>query len=353
MRLVRSIPVLLAAALPALANLSYTCDPSIDATHAGTCAALNGSTVANIYNSIFNLSGVNINIYIAYAPSGGFGESFTNLTPVPYSQYRTQLGISTDNSAAFATLPGTDPFDPNGNIDLSPSLASALGIGTNGANTAGVQSDGTTNCTLGASGCYNGVIMLGESSITGVPWYYPLAPSDPTPSGPALDFFYITEHETDEILGTVSCIGGAFDNTLLTIVPINQCTNSSTGTDAAPADLFRYSSSGVRSFLSTANGSPAYFSTDGGVTDIADYNNSPNGNDYGDWLQERSTLRVQNAAASGPFNIDLTNDGGSEISVLDAVGFNLNSSTPEPGTISLFGVSLAILFARIRRRPAM
>jgi hypothetical protein len=342
-----------AAALPALASLTYTCDPSIDATHAGTCAALQGSTVAGVYNSVFNLSSANINIYITYFAADTFGESFTNLTPVPYTQYYSQLGLSTHDPAAFATLPGVDPFDPTGNVDITPALASVLGITTNGANTAGVMSDGTTNCTLGSAGCYNGVIMLGESSVTSVPWYYPLSPSDPTDTG--LDFFYIAEHETNEILGTVSCVGLVFDSGTGMNVPGNQCTNTIGGTDASPADLFRYASPGIRTFTATANGSPAYFSTDAGVTDISDYNNSPGGGDYGDWsianLFSGGHVKVQDTQASGSINADITNDGGSEIDVLNAVGFNLNSSTPEPGTSGLLGCSLTILAAiSIRRR---
>ena len=342
MRLVFLAPVFLGA-LPVLANLSYTCDPSIDATQAGTCAALNASTVAGVYNSIFSLSGVNINIYITYAAADTFGESLTNFTAVPYSQYRTQLSSSTDNPGSLATLPGTDPFDPSGNVDISPALASALGITTNGANTAGVESDGATNCTLGTSGCYNGVIRIGQASATGIPWYYPLSPSDP--AGTGIDFFSVVEHETDEVLGTVSCLGTT--NVAATNVPFNQCTNTLSGTDASAADLFRYASSGVRSFLSTANGSSAYFSNDGGVTDIADYNNSPTGEDYGDWLDIYPYL-VQDTQASGDVNLDITTDVGvnsshypqPEIAVLNAVGFNLNSSTPEPATFGLIGVSL-------------
>ncbi|HTB11718.1 MAG TPA: NF038122 family metalloprotease [Bryobacteraceae bacterium] len=353
--------MLLGAVLPALANLSFTCDPSIDTTQAGTCAALNGSTVAGVYNGIFNLSSQNINIYVTYAPIEAFGESFANFTPVSYGEFYNRLGASTDNLSAFGTLPGTDPFDPNGNVDISPSLASALGITENGANTAGLMSDGITNCTLGTTGCYNGVVMVGESNVTGIPWYYPLSPSDPTPVLPAvgIDFFSVVEHETDEVLGTVSCIGAT--SVAGTNVPYNQCTQSLGGTDASPADLFRYSAPGVRSFLATANGTPAYFSNDGGVTDIADYNNTPNGGDYGDWIPIYPGL-VQDYEASENVNLDIATDVGTnsnhypqpEVAVLDAVGFNLNSATPEPGTLALLGASLTILAAmRYLRRASM
>jgi hypothetical protein len=56
------------------------------------------------------------------------------------------------------------------------------------------------------------------------------------------------------------------------------------GTDASPADLFRYSAPGTRSFLGNSNtcsGYSAYFSINSGNTD---YNNCPFGGDYGDWV---------------------------------------------------------------------
>ena len=130
------------------------------------------------------------------------------------------------------------------------------------------------------------------------------------------------------------------------------CTNGIAGNPAvgvAAADLFRYTSAGIRSYLGSANGTTAYFSIDGGITDIANYHNSPDGADYGDW--DSLVNRVQNAFGTPNTNgVDITNDGGSEIAVLDAVGFNLNSA-PEPGTISLLAIGFAGL-AVIRRRRA-
>jgi len=160
------------------------------------------------------------------------------------------------------------------------------------------------------------------------------------------DIYSAVEHETDEVLGTSSCITGSDPSTIATSV---NCTNGTPSTAVSPADLFRYSASGTRSYLGSANGSTAYFSIDGGVTDIANYNNSPNGADYGDW--DSAALRVQNAYGTpDTTGTDITNDGGSEIAVLDAVGYNLVSSTPEPGTIALLGGGLALLGLMRRRR---
>jgi hypothetical protein len=338
-RLVFFAMALFGAALPMLANVTYTCDPSIDATQAGTCAALNGSTVSGVYSSVF--SNVNANIYITYGAIGAYGESDTGLTTVSYSQYYTHLAGSTDDATALASLsPTSDPLLPygntSGNIDVTPTLASALGL--TGAETAGLHPDGSS-CVLGVdANCYSGIVTISSTSFGSNPLYYPLSPSDPAVSG-GIDFFYLVEHETDEVLGTISCIGTSNDNT-----PDDECNS----TDASPADLFRYASALTPSFLTTANGSNAYFSIDGGFTQIAQYTNTPGNGDYGDWVYT-GVVKVQDGDASAGVNADITNDGGSEIAVLNAVGFNL--ATPEPSTFALLGVSLSILgLARLWRR---
>ena len=215
------------AALPALASITYTCDPNIDATEAGTCSALNGSTVSGIYSSIF--SDVTANIYIQYGPTG-VGQSSFDVTPVSYSQYYAALP-----AYSAACCSSTDPLaygNTSGNIDVTAALASALGLTENGASTAGVEADGVTACTLGTTGCYNGVITINNQGG----FYFPLSPSDPAQAG--VDFFYVVEHETDEILVTSSCL--VTDNGM----PGDQCAS----TDAAPADLFRFASAGTPSF---------------------------------------------------------------------------------------------------------
>jgi len=276
-------------------------------------------------------------IYITYG-STGVGQSSTNYTPVPYADYYNALAAHTDNAVALASLGSSgDPLGSrsNGEVDITPALATALGITDNGANTAGLETDGMTNCTLGTPGCYNGVITISNAGG----FYFPSSPSAAPPPAPPypIDFYSVVEHETDEVLGTASCIGGAL---------YDQCDPGST--DASAADLFRYSAAGMRSFLDTADGTSAYFSIDGGVTDIADYNNSQSGGDYGDWLAIYPYL-VQDGEASPDVTLDISTDVGPnsnayaqpEVAVLDAIGFDL--AAPEPSTFGMLGVSLVSL----------
>jgi hypothetical protein len=351
--------LILAASLPAFANIQFTCDTSSFGTFApaGTCAALNGSSVSGVYSSIF--SNVNASIYISFGATG-VAQSSANFTPVSYATYYNALASQTDNPGALASLGGsTDPLGSasNNEVDLSAALASALGITENNADTAGVRSDGITPCTLSVSdpACYSGVITVTNALLDGITpsFFYP--PDSPTDTR-QIDFYMAVEHETDEILGTVSCIGGS---------NVDQCNPGNT--DASPADLFRYSGTNTRSFLPTSNscdinGFPelfAYFSIDRGATDIADYNNCPAGGDYGDWISIYPYL-VQDGEASPDVIRDISTDIGTnanhyprpEVAVLDAVGFNLaTAAAPEPATLGLIGASLGMLvLARARRR---
>ncbi len=345
-RLGTLILALFITSVPGFASLLYTCDPTIGTT---TCAAINGSSVSGIYSSIFT-SSMSADIYITYGNTG-VGQSSTPLTAISYSTYYNALAAHTDDPTALASLGSSgDPLgaQSDNTVSITPALANALSIHTSGANTAGIQADGATSCVLGNSGCYDGVITI---SNTAGAFYFPDSPTSPPPSAPPyqIDFYSVVEHETDEVLGTISCIGtrssAAYD----------QC--SPLGTNASPADLFRYSAAGVRSFLNAANGTSAYFSINGGVTDIADYNNSPNGQDYGDWLNLYPYL-VQDGEASPDVTLDISTDVGTngnayprpEVAVLNAIGYN-QIVAPEPGTFGLLAagfVSFAVFGKRLR-----
>jgi hypothetical protein len=270
---------------------------------------------------------------------------------------------------AVSTLPACTTFGSGGSscqnpvvsgdgVALTSSLDAALGIsGAIGICTTATNAscgavtvnnpNGAPVCTIGSANCYNDIITISNSEAL----YYDTGQYQ---SG-EYDFFTTVEHETDEALGTSSCLANGEQ-------AIGAgCMNGGTGVSAA--DLFRYSGPGTRSYIGSgddqSDGSLAYFSINGGATEIAPYNNSPNGNDWGDW--STSCKYVQDATGCGNssgIGTNIGNDGGVEIAALDAVGYNLTAEgetlsftyAPEPGTIGTFVLGLCALAGVVRRQ---
>ena len=330
-------------------TITYTCDPNVDSVVAGTCATLN-TTIANLYDSTF--TNANANIYIQYGTTG-LGESttgFENL--VSYDQYRAALAATASNDAvdmgALASLPGGEPsLFSGGKIEVTSALGEALGLpGMIGTTATG------SSCSIGAAGCYNGIItiatpddLLASSGGTQTLFYRNgVQPAD------AYDYYTVVERETDEVLGTSSCVstggGGLSDG----------CG----GAIASAADLFRYNA-GNRVFENVTPG--AYFSYDGGATNGAGgaiYNTLANSEDYAYFVS--SCAHVQEATGCLGKSLDITSDGKSEIQILDAVGFNVVggagvAAAPEPATwammlMGLLGIGAVLRNARDRRLQA-
>ncbi len=330
------------ASLASAGGISYTCDPSIAAS---TCAYLN-TTVAGYYNNTF--SNVTADIYITYGTTGlGQGENPDNT--ISYSTYLSDYAANAaasgnPNQASALTSLNTyaSPVYAGTDVEISGALGEALGISAN--NLLGFDSAGNPGCTLSAAGCYEDVLTITNDPTT--PLYYRMG----TIASDAYDFYSVVEHETDEALGTVSCIETQ-DPTLM---------NNCDGAESA-ADLFRYQSAGnliPDSAFSTTPG--AYLSYDGGVTNALGnglfFNTLPNGEDYGDFVTDfgcPTAPYVQDGEACPGFaNLNITNDGGAEINILNTVGFDVQSapSTPEPGTMALLAIGAGILAAYQFRR---
>ncbi len=342
----------------ALANagtLTYTCDPSVDAA---TCTYLN-TTVAGYYSSSF--TNANANIYIQYGTTG-LGESNQYLNFVPYLPYLTALTSNANKSSlqisALAALNAYDnaPYG-SGQVNLTAALATALGF----TKITGIQPEGSP-CIIGAAGCYNAIVTITNDS--GTPLYYDNL-GGPEPAD-AYDFYAVVEHETDEVLGTSSCIdtqsaigpadvgagdGGAKNSGARAVVrtvrrvsqmtpmgPMTGLSDGCGGSTPSAVDLFRYSAPGVLildSSLSTTPG--AYFSYNGGVTNGANgvggspkfYNTLANGDDYADFLSSSpdcgTNQAIQDAEGCPGEDKGLTilNDGGAETNILNAVGYDV------------------------------
>ena len=89
----------------------------------------------------------------------------------------------------------------------------------------------------------------------------------------------------------------------------------------SPLDLFHYSASGVRDFSGTT---AAYFSINGGVTDLNTFNTNPSG-DFGDWAG--STADSYNAYGSSGAVEPVS---ASDLTLLDVIGYDAASSGTNP-----------------------
>ena len=324
------------------AALTYTCDPSISAA---VCSYLN-TTIAGLYNNTF--TNVNADMYITYGDTGLASNKYP-INSVPYSTYLSDYAANAaasrnpDQASALASLNTyATPVYAGTNVQISGALGQALGIpaGQLTGFTMNYDTTGTT-CNLSAAGCYEDLITVTNDRST------PLDHRTGAPiTSDAYDFYSAVEHETDEGLGTTSCVASntSFRPTLFNVCALVPPEN---GGELA-ADLFRYSGPGnliPDSHLSTTPG--AYLSYDGGATDglgTGRYYNTLNNNaDYGDFSENSACpgystgvpLAVQDAfGCPGQANIDITNDGGPEIAMLNTVGFDLQSA-PEPWSVAI------------------
>jgi hypothetical protein len=323
----------LISSVPALASgINYDCAANLETT---TCSYLH-NTIAGLYAGVF--AGASANIYIQYG-STGLGQSQQYYNSTSYNNYvsalTTQEKDQTDASAV-ASLPNTEPAAfGSDQVYLTSALSQALGISIAGFSGMGGLDTTLARCTLGTAGCYNGIITLATPASLAArsqAYYYRTG----SQAGNAYDIYSVVEHETDEILGTISCISSVSN------APADVC-GAANGVSAA--DLFRYSAAGTRSFVSQGNGTTAYFSVNGGNTSIAPYTNSVNQGDYGDWSS--NCTHVQDASGCLGSSYDITSNGGVEITVLDAVGYTI---APEPGTLGMFGLGLLGVIRYRRRR---
>jgi hypothetical protein len=119
----------------------------------------------------------------------------------------------------------------------------------------------------------------------------------------------VVEHEIDEVLG----LGSALKDVTTPAVPW-------------PEDLFRWASSGVRSYSANASTTnpcaapSAFFSIDGGTTPLDEFNNCNNGGDYGDWVNH-TPAQVQDAfTGGGGTSLAITSP---EVRALDVIGYSV------------------------------
>jgi hypothetical protein len=180
--------------------------------------------------------------------------------------------------------------------------------------------------TVGNGGPYDGIVTLNSSA--------PFQFTRPTNVG-SYDAQSATEHEIDEVMGLGS---------RLNLIP--------PGTDVRPQDVFSWSSAGVRNISSSGT---RYFSINGGVTHIVNFNQNPSG-DFGDWLSTscpQAHPYVQNAfSCTGQYS-DVTPTSPEAIN-LDVIGYDLaNAPAPPPTDFNNDGHADYLLFNPSTRQTAI
>jgi hypothetical protein len=290
---------------------------TINATYGSgmTAAAINVvNSAITFYESRF-IDPITVNIAFNNMTSGLGGSTFFLYNP-GYSVFSAALAgdaTSADDATANVAAAANNPV--TGVPLIAAKSANLRAIGINQTAHVWTAADG---CDGGMTGAFDGCIGL-NLAITDL-------------NGGVYSLFAVVEHEIDEVLGLGSALGLGLP----------------AGGYVSPEDLFRYSSAGVRSFATNGScsgpagqGPLAYFSIDGGTTNLDSFNNCNNGGDYGDWITH-SPGQVQDAFAT-PGATPFLTANSSETRGLDVIGYTPASVTPvpEPATLMLFGTGLA------------
>jgi hypothetical protein len=267
---------------------SITSDPqaaTIESTIRAACA---------VYQSDFSDP---ITVSITFREMGsGLGQSSWSYYTFSYSSYRAALvaaATTPDDSTALAHLPVQtgNPVNNNANVYIKTAQAWDLGLNS-----------GTSGENVGTISLYTGIMNLSS------------AQTDPT----KYSLFSTTCHEIDEVLATGSALDQVYNGG-----------DSATG-PIFPEDLFRYDSSGNRSYT-TSSSATSWFSIDG-TDDLAQFNQVSSG-DFGDWYSYYGGVvpQVQDAFATPGTSPNL----GVELRVLDVLGYHLVIQKPAPNFVSV------------------
>lgn len=275
------------------------------------------ATIDSAIQAYASLITNSVTVSITFKPdeSVGLGQSQTFETFISYSRFLTDLSAhatTANDATALAHLPVQSANPVDGSTQMELSLANLRALGE-------------TSLATNNTGQPDAIISL-KTSIMNLT-------RTGTPDGSKYDLLATTEHEIDEVLGFGSALNGLANGAATPTGPIS------------PLDLFRYTSTGSRSFTTDINAN-AYFSIDS-TTLLTRYNQIAPG-DYQDF-NAGGQPQVQDAFATPGAQANL---GTNEKTGLDVIGYTL-SAIPEPSTTALaFGAAMLGLTAALKRRRA-
>lgn len=255
-------------------------------------------TAANVWSSYLT-DNITVNIKLGATQMTGnqsnvlasTSAALVGYTPTTVQNRLTADAASADDAKAVANL-GTI----SGNlISMTTANARALGL----------TPSGTTDATITLNSAYT---------------YSDSRAADGTVAAGTYDLVGIAEHEIGHALGFISDI------------------DDKTGYSSV-LDLFRYSASGQR--ITTTG--PAYFSIDGGQTQIASFADGVS-DQASHWKQGTNGVMAPEASPGQTENITST-----DLRAMDVIGYNL-ASVPEPATWSMMILGFGAVGAALRRR---
>jgi FG-GAP-like repeat len=225
---------------------------------------------------------ITINIDVGYGEIDGqslgsnVGESETEVQDYSFSQVRNALiadATTVDDYTSTASLPTSDPVPGGGTYEMSTAEAKALGLAVRNGQVDGYVGFGSS-------------VAFDYDNSNGISWG-------------SIDFYGVVAHEITEVMGREFGNGTFY-----------------------PFELFHYSASGVLDFSGTQ---PGYFSIDGGVTDLADFNTDPSG-DFGDWAD---SVGDDPFRAFVPTGVTLP-ISETDLRVLDVIGYDRVTASTGP-----------------------
>jgi len=271
-------------------QIQFDYDPSVASAPAAFVAALN---VAAGYLDSLILNPITVTIEVGWGEAQGYpigagllAEAAPATNSIPYSQFLAALQAAPGSAArvAAASLPATPPAsDPAGTVDVATAEMAALGL-----------------AVPGGSGGLDGAIGF----TTNGPWNF--SPTQ-TPVPGQYDFIAAAEHEITHALGRDSDLPTYFG-------PADP--------DPQPLDLLRFAAPDMPA---THGGIPAYFSLDGGTTDLAPFDIISDPSDWADSVPgDAFDAGAPPGAASSVTPLDTTE--------LGALGFDIGGPAGNPAT---------------------